>query len=242
MPGVQLFSVQKGPGSEQLAEVAEHWSITDLGSRCEDFADTAAALTNLDLVVTCDTAVAHCAGALGLPVWVLLPFVADWRWLLSREDSPWYPTMRLFRQRTRGDWPAVLARIASAVGDLLAERARGKTLQIEVSPGEMVERIILLETLSKHTTDPANLASVQHELSALQRARVQVLRGGDQLDRLTAELQAVHEARWETEEEIRLCEAGGNFGPHFVELARSLSQYNDRCAVLKQRIDELFGL
>ena len=80
----------------------DHFPVTDLGSRLEDFMDTAAVLRNLDLVIACDTAVAHLAGALGVAVWVALPFVPDWRWLLDRSDSPWYPTMRLFRQKNAG--------------------------------------------------------------------------------------------------------------------------------------------
>ena len=79
------------------------------------FRDTAAVLTCLDLFVTSDTAVAHLAGALGKPVWVALPLVADWRWLLDREDSPWYPSMRLFRQTERGDWHGVFRRMAAEV-------------------------------------------------------------------------------------------------------------------------------
>jgi len=78
----------------------------------EAFVDTAAVIENLDLVITSDTALAHLAGGLAAHVWVALPAAADWRWLLDREDSPWYPTMRLFRQRTRGDWHDVFARIA----------------------------------------------------------------------------------------------------------------------------------
>ena len=70
----------------------------------KDFADTAALISHLDLVITVDTAVAHLAGALGIPVWLALPLIPDWRWLLEREDSPWYPSMRLFRQSTWGDW------------------------------------------------------------------------------------------------------------------------------------------
>lgn len=92
--------------------------LTDLGGRLHDFAETAAVVANLDLVVTVDTAVAHLAGALGRPVWVLLPFAPDWRWLLGRDDSPWYPTMRLFRQTTRGDWDEVLVRVADALPTL----------------------------------------------------------------------------------------------------------------------------
>ena len=82
-----------------------------MGSRLDDFIDTAAVLVNLDLVITCDTAVAHLAGALGVPVWVAIPFVPDWRWLLDRSDSPWYPTLRLFRQKKLRDWAGVFEEI-----------------------------------------------------------------------------------------------------------------------------------
>ena len=79
------------------------------------FVDTAAVMQSLDLIVTCDTSVAHLAGALGRPVFVLLKKIPDWRWLLDREDSPWYPTMRLFRQSERGDWRDVMARVGAAI-------------------------------------------------------------------------------------------------------------------------------
>jgi len=112
LDGIRLVSLQKGFGTEQLGEVADRFAVIDLGSRFDDFMDSAAVLNNLDLVITPDTSVAHLAGALGVPVWVALPFAPDWRWLLDREDSPWYPTMRLFRQREWGDWNEVFERIA----------------------------------------------------------------------------------------------------------------------------------
>jgi hypothetical protein len=121
--GVRLLSLQKGPGIEQLQQVAERFPIMELGSRLNDFMDTAAVMMNLDLVITCDTAVAHLAGALGVRVWLALPFVPDWRWLLDRSDSPWYPTMRLFRQESRGDWQGVFQRIEVALGEHLASQA-----------------------------------------------------------------------------------------------------------------------
>ena len=107
--GVRLFSLQKGPGSEEL----EHadFPVTDLGCRVESFADSAAILKNLDLLITVDTAIAHCAGGLGMPVWVALPFAPDWRWVFDRDDSPWYPSMRLFRQKRWGDWDEVIEQI-----------------------------------------------------------------------------------------------------------------------------------
>ena len=87
------------------------------------FMDTAAVIRNLDLVITADTAIGHLAGALGAPVWLALQFSADWRWLLERGDSPWYPTMRLFRQNTLGEWPEVFQRMAIALEARRAESA-----------------------------------------------------------------------------------------------------------------------
>jgi hypothetical protein len=117
---VRLVSLQKGAGCEQIAALADHIRVTDLGPRLADFEDTAAVVANLDLVVAVDTAVAHLAGALGVPVWLAVPWPPDWRWLLGRDDSPWYPTMRLFRQRARGEWGEVFARIAASLKPLAA--------------------------------------------------------------------------------------------------------------------------
>jgi ADP-heptose:LPS heptosyltransferase len=109
-PQVALYSLQKGIYAEQLATV-KLGEVIDLGKKVTDLADTAAIIMNLDLVISVDTAVAHLAGALAQPVWVLLPYVPDWRWLLDRSDSPWYPTMRLFRQSAKMDWAEVLKSI-----------------------------------------------------------------------------------------------------------------------------------
>jgi tetratricopeptide (TPR) repeat protein len=106
------FSLYKG---DQSAEIAPFESVIDIGSKFQDFADTAWAIAQMDLVISVDTAVAHLAGALGKPVWVILPHTADWRWLLDREDSPWYPTMRLFRQPNPGNWQAVIEAISHAL-------------------------------------------------------------------------------------------------------------------------------
>ena len=109
--GVSLVSLQVDAGREQRAT----FNLFDVGDRLTSFAETAAVIASLDLVITVDTAVAHLAGALGKPVWVLLPPVPDWRWLLDREDSPWYPTMRLFRRAQEEDWQAVFGRVTEAL-------------------------------------------------------------------------------------------------------------------------------
>jgi len=93
--------------------------INNLSSYFKDLADTAAIIKQLDLVITIDTVIAHLAGALGKPVWVMLNFDSDWRWLTDRKDSPWYPTMRLFRQQKIGDWNSVLKEVKDSLIDLL---------------------------------------------------------------------------------------------------------------------------
>jgi Tfp pilus assembly protein PilF len=115
LSGVHLVSLQVGPGRDQIRQVASHWPLTDLGDRLDDFTTTAAAMKNLDLVIAVDSAVAHLAGALGVPVWVALSFAPDWRWLPESEESPWYPTARLFRQTSPRDWAGVFRQIANAL-------------------------------------------------------------------------------------------------------------------------------
>ncbi len=110
--GVRWFSLQVGPAVGELGGVAGGDRVVDLSADLTDFAETAAVMQNLDLVVTTDTATAHLAGALGRPTWTLVPFSPDWRWLLDRDDSPWYPTMRLFRQAERKQWRPVADRVA----------------------------------------------------------------------------------------------------------------------------------
>jgi tetratricopeptide (TPR) repeat protein len=124
IPGVRLFSLQKGFGCEQIATAP--MSVESFGEDYDGgpdaFLDAAAAIMELDLVVTCDTSIAHLAGALGRPVWVALKKDAEWRWLRHRDDSPWYPTMRLFRQPTRGDWAPVCQAMAQALAGILQSR------------------------------------------------------------------------------------------------------------------------
>jgi Flp pilus assembly protein TadD len=127
--GAHLVNLQMGPGREQIDEVAERFRVEELSPRGEEgswgFLDDAAVMKALDLVVTVDTAVAHLAGGLGVPAWVALTFAPDWRWLLDRDDSPWYPTLRLFRQRRPGEWDTVFAQMGAELTKLLARRPEG---------------------------------------------------------------------------------------------------------------------
>jgi tetratricopeptide (TPR) repeat protein len=120
LPGIEFYSLQQGYHQTELS----HPNVVDLSSYLQDFADTAAVIQQLDLVITVDTAVAHLAGALGKPVWILLAFAADWRWLMSRADSPWYPTARLFRQPQRRAWGDVCQQVAIALQELKERYSR----------------------------------------------------------------------------------------------------------------------
>jgi len=119
LPGVKLYSLQKGDGVEQLASLPAGISIVDLGSTFDDFSDTAAAIENLDLLISIDTSVPHLAGAMGKPVWLLLPDIKDWKWFLRSKDCPWYSSVTLFRQKQLGDWNSVIQDVCNSLGSMV---------------------------------------------------------------------------------------------------------------------------
>jgi tetratricopeptide (TPR) repeat protein len=120
--GATFYSLQMGAPAAQIEQLGPLARLVDLQHQQEDFSDTAAIIANLDLVISVDTSVAHLAGAMGKPVWVLLHNAPDWRWMLQRDDSPWYPTARLFRQSSHGSWADVVANVARELRQLLAGR------------------------------------------------------------------------------------------------------------------------
>jgi ADP-heptose:LPS heptosyltransferase len=123
VPGTAWYCLQKEADDERVSSAWPADSqITALGPMLHDFADTAAVIQALDLVISVDTSVAHLAGALGRPAWVLLSHTPDWRWQLDRSDSAWYPTMRLFRQPRWGDWDAVFELVEAALRKMSSER------------------------------------------------------------------------------------------------------------------------
>jgi tetratricopeptide (TPR) repeat protein len=121
--GVEFYSLQLGEHAAQTKSPPPGLSVIDCTADLHDFADTAALLENLDLLITVDTAGAHLAGAMAKPVWLLNRYESEWRWLLDREDSPWYPTMRIFRQPRPGEWKSVIVKIADALGKLARSRS-----------------------------------------------------------------------------------------------------------------------
>jgi hypothetical protein len=200
--------------------------------------DSAAVMRNLDVLITCDSSLAHLAGALGAPVWMAISSTPDWRWLSHREDTPWYPSMRIFRQSDRFVWGPVFERMAAELRVLARARARVPSVTVRIAPGELIDRITRLQVKAERVADPAELSEVRGELAELIDARDRTILDPAGLEGLTAELRAVHEALWMIEERLRQCERAGDFGAEFVELARSAYEHRGRRSALRRRIDE----
>jgi tetratricopeptide (TPR) repeat protein len=241
--GVRLISLQKGLGEEQLANLPPSMRVEALGDDYDAgddaFVDTAAAMTCLDLIVTCDTSIAHLAGALAVPVWVGLKSDAEWRWMTERADSPWYPTMRLFRQTRRGVWADVLEAMAGEVASLVQRRAAPRLVSTPCSLGELIDKITILRVKAERIREPEKLANVHRELALLERSTREDCVSGPSVALLTDQLAAVNGRLWSIEDAIRLCEREGDFGPRFVALARSVYCENDTRAALKRAINVL---
>jgi hypothetical protein len=122
VPGVQFYSLQTGNAAFEASNPPAGLNLTDYSADLTDFAETAALIANLDLVITTDTSIPHLAGAMGKPFWLLVQYSPDWRWMLNRADSPWYPTARLFRQPTFGAWDQLVKSVSESLGEMV----RGK--------------------------------------------------------------------------------------------------------------------
>jgi tetratricopeptide (TPR) repeat protein len=252
LPNVRLISLQKGEGVEQLREMPEGMVVETLGddydAGAEAFLDTAAAMESLDLVISSDTSVAHLAGALGRPVWVALKYVPEWRWMLDRMESPWYPTMRLFRQRTMADWKGVFSEIESALRERMRDEPqpaheyaqKASTPRVPTSWGEVIDKITILEIKSVEIVNKIARANVVKELSLLQE-----LAGAhgacEQLSDLKSKLKAVNAALWKIEDAIREKDRNNDFDEEFIELARSVYRRNDERAAIKRAINTVLA-
>jgi hypothetical protein len=167
VPGVTFYSLQKGEHAKQATQPPEGMTLFDFSFGLNDFADTAALIENLDLVISVDTAVAHVAGALGKPVWLLLPFVADWRWMLDRAVTPWYPSMRIFRQAAPGDWAGVAERVATELADVLSPSPEhGGVANLELTAAELSDLIAAADAAAP---TPSGAKTGRAELTILAR-------------------------------------------------------------------------
>ena len=245
LAGVRLVSLQKGFGEEQIASLPRGMKVEALGddfnSGPDAFVDAAAAMTHCDLVVTCDTSIAHLAGALARPVWIALKSDAEWRWMTERDDSPWYPTMRLFRQPRRGAWGEVFEAMARELSARLAQRRPQLAIRAPCSIGDLIDRITILRLKAERMVDDAKRMNVRRELALLEAEAQGAEVVGSAVETLAEDLGEINTQLWEVEDALRLCEREGDFGPRFVALARSVYALNDERAALKRMINRLFG-
>lgn len=245
---VRLISLVKEQGPIEVVAGDRRFNIESLGSTfdagLDAFVDSAAVMANLDLIVTSDTSIAHLAGALGRPVFLALKHVPDWRWLMHREDCPWYPTMRLFRQTEKGGWDAVFQLIAESVRTSMASQwteggGPPRTIEIPGPYSELIDKIAILEIKEASVADPTELGNIQHALAGLRKLQAGCKVGGARSAQLEAELKAVHRLLITLEETLRKHEAQSDFGAGFVEVARQIFLTHERRAALKEQIDVL---
>ncbi len=247
--GVRLISLQKNAGVEEVETLHDRgaqWLETldkDMDADGRAFVDTAAIIANLDLVISIDTSIAHLSGALGKNVWIALKRAPEWRWLLERPDSPWYPTARLFRQQRKGDWSELFSIMAKALEDIVARSTQQTKSPILLpgSAGELIDRLTILQIKLERISNRTKHANVARELSLLEEARSTHALHDPRLNELEHSLKEVNQRLWDIEDSIRLLEKAGDFGPDFIRLARNVYKENDHRARLKRRINLLFG-
>ncbi len=265
IPGVRLISLQKGDGASQFNDLPGDMVVETLGddfdSGPDAFLDSAAVIECCDLVITSDTSIAHLAGALGAKTWLALRYVPEWRWFLDRDDSPWYPSMRLFRQSGVGDWKSVFQQIEAALKALLASQGLapveapangdapepavvappipGDMPEVAVSWGELIDKITILEIKNARISSREALSNVRTELGLLRQKADEIVEGKGDVGALKEALSAVNVALWDIEDKIRVKERLQEFDAEFIDLARAVYKTNDRRAALKKQINAL---
>lgn len=258
VPDARFFTLLPGTRDEFISIAGAAGG--DLGHEIDEFGlpfeETAALITHLDLVITCDTSIGHLAGALGKQVWIMLPFVADWRWMADREDSPWYPHTRLFRQRRPGDWLEVFERVRIELEAMIAncspiQKKENRIMplaftqkpltliQAPVSIGELLDRITILEIKSERIQEPEKLENVVRERRALEAIVSENIQLNREARYLLKELREINRSIWDIKDAIRVHETHQDFGSAFVALIHSVYINNDQRAALKRAINEL---
>jgi tetratricopeptide (TPR) repeat protein len=243
--GVRLYSLQCVDGTEQLRNLPEGMVVRELGPDFDvtqgSFMDSAAVIQHLDLVISADTSIAHLAGALGVPVWVMLPYVPDWRWMLDRQDSPWYFTMRLFRQQAPGNWHEPIDEVARTLVEYIKiVKQTGSMITAEISIGELLDKMTILEIKQEEISDSSKLCNINKELSILRGTRAQISSSPHIRD-LYTKLKRVNKELWDIEDNIREKERARCFDEGFIKLAREVYITNDLRCKIKRQINDILG-
>lgn len=245
LKNVSIYSLKKMDLVEQKTAITQNQLLSfseDFDKSHGRFMDTASLIKNLDLVITVDTAIAHLAAGLGVPVWLILPEPADWRWGLHHTKSPWYASMRLFRQKTEGDWTSVITTVTEEIKQLLhffKKQKDSSTLTAVTSVGDLIDKITILEIKKEKLIDPIKQEHVLAELDALCTSCRQHVTPSDELNNRALELRTVNEELWNIENSVREKEKEKEFDATFIELARSIYLKNNLRASLKRQINLL---
>jgi hypothetical protein len=252
LSSVRLIGLQLKDGKEELDKLPTEMQVElpgpDFDAGPDGFLDSAAILASMDLVISCDTSIAHLAGALGRPLWIALNHSPEWRWQQQGTDTIWYPTARLFRQERNGDWDGVFSRMTDELVQLLRApegtqeqaSAERKTVPcVETSWGDLLERIAILEIKAKRPASRAAVTNVTRELDHLKS----VVATFEPLSRLVKakwdQLRTANERLWDIEDAMRACEAEQRFEARFTQLAREAQSLNDERARIKREIDSI---
>lgn len=241
VPGVELVSLRKGPGEEQLASAGfSVRRLEGLDEGGEQFADTAAVMRCLDLMVCVDTAVGHVAGAVGAPCWLALSTVCNWRWLSQGDRTVWYSGHRLFRQAALGDWAGVFGRMAEE----LARMARGKkeagTALARLSAGEVLDRVAILRLKAARLAGQDRASQVAADLAEMEAARASL--AGLELAAIEeAGLAEVNRLLWDTEDRLRDADRQGSGDVEVARLTREVMRLNGLRSRLKAEASRKLG-
>ncbi len=240
VPGVTLYSLQKLDDSTEKVSS----SIITFGEELDSdvpFLDTAALITQLDLVITTDTSIAHLAGALGAKTWVALRYVPDWRWMLGRDDCPWYAMLSLFRQNSERDWKHVFNSMAEELmqqEQLIFKESLNRSPLAPVSWGELIDKISILEIKSSNIKNVEALNNINRERIALIAEAKKILEDFRVIELYDA-LMEVNSQLWKVEDRLRQFESEKRFNDEFILNARSVYKLNDKRAELKRSINKL---
>lgn len=257
IPNIELHSLQIEYTLEDFDTINNHPEIYQHQDNQNDFSDTAALIECMDLVISVETSVAQVAGAMGKPLWVLLSTSPYHFWMLDREDSPWYPNARLFRQSEPGDWQTVLLRVKQELTKIVEGKEQlissdrysdfkqpPATLNasinspfIPVSFGELIDKITILEIKASRIIDPSALGRINAELELLGEILKKQINQDNYLSSLRNELKKINEHLWDIENGIRSKENNRLFDDEFIQLARLAYQTNDRRSAIKREIN-----
>lgn len=238
------YSLQKKDGVEQIPVLSDTINLITFDNFDEEhgaFMDSAALIEALDLVITIDSAIAHLAGALGKQVWLLLPYATDWRWIQDLNYSPWYPTMTIFKQHIPFDWESVIAQVGLKLEQLIAQKVQSPMINTEVSVGEFLDKISILNIKNKKIKDQKKLKNVRTELATLYQIKNEYIPQESCLDMLEQSLFDVNSKLWDIEDKIRDKEYAQQFDDEFIQLARSVYITNDERMAIKQKLNQLCG-